>query len=92
MVLIGDRCGDRVEVGERIGDLMPGDDSTFTGGGQGEPYVAPALVTPYVWSSMVAFGAFFFTDAMPLSRAAPVVYVSLVPITSWLAAFRLNMN
>lgn len=31
-----------------------------------------------------------FTEAMPLSRAASEVYISLVPITWWLAAFNVK--
>ena len=43
-----------------------------------------------VWSSRVASGAFFFTDSMPFSQAAALSYISLLPITWPLVAFRLK--
>jgi hypothetical protein len=39
-------------------------------------------------SANSAPGAFFITDSIPLSRAASDSYISLLPITWWLAAFR----
>jgi hypothetical protein len=41
-------------------------------------------------SSTEASAAFFFTDSIPLSRLASDSYISLVPITCPLVAFRLK--
>ena len=41
---------------------------------------------------LASTGAFFFTDSTPGTHAALAVYSSLVRITSWFPASRLNMN
>lgn len=43
-----------------------------------------------VLSFTVVLAPFAFTEAMPASRAASSPYIWLVPITWWLAAFRLK--
>jgi hypothetical protein len=50
-------------------------------------FVYPSDYVP-LRSSIVALGAFVFTDAIPVSMAAEVVYISLRPSVSPLAALR----
>lgn len=44
----------------------------------------------YAISFTVALGPLFCTEAMPPSRAASLPYIWLVPMTWWLAAFRVK--
>ena len=51
---------------------------------------APEAVRQAIRSLTVLVAPLFFTESMPASRDCAVAYIWLVPMTWWLAAFRLK--